>query len=58
MMMMMNTAVIEIGEGGVQPTSQLVIGRAKEDTETTTDYDDEQPRRWANDENDDLMKMS
>ncbi|KAH9724555.1 Hydrolase 4 domain-containing protein [Citrus sinensis] len=46
-------AAIAIGEGGVQPTSQLVIGRAKEDKETTTDYDDEQPQRWANDENDD-----
>lgn len=55
---MMNTAVIVIGEGAVQPTSQLVIDRAKEDKETTADYDDEQPWKWANDENDDLMKMS
>lgn len=55
--MMMYTSVIAIGKCGVQPTSQLVIGRTKEDKETT-DYDDEQPRKWANDENDDLMKMS
>lgn len=56
-LMMMYTSVIAIGKCGVQPTSQLVIGRTKEDKETT-DYDDEQPRKWANDENDDLMKMS
>ena len=50
--MMMNTAAITIGEGGVQPVSQLVIGRGGKDKETTVDNDDddvEQPRRWVSD---------
>ena len=43
---MMNTAAIVIGEGGVQPISQLVTGCGRKDKETTADDDDvEQPRR-------------
>lgn len=52
--MMMNTALIAIGEGGVQPVSQLIIDCNREDKETTND-DDEQPRRWASDDDDDLI---
>ena len=50
--MMMNTAAIAIGEGGVQPVSQIVIGRGRKDNETTVDDDDddvEQPQIWVSD---------
>lgn len=60
--MMMNTAAIAVGEGGVQPVSQLIIGAThdREDKETTDDDDDddEQPWRWASDDDDDWSQWA
>ena len=43
------SATIAIGEGGVQPVSQLVTGCDRKDKETMAGDDVEQPRRWASD---------